>query len=399
MTAALKIKNGRYYAVINYKAGEYYKQKWVALGLPAKNNKRKAESMLDEIKEQYASIDHVERDNASPLFADYIRSWVKKKMTTVEKSTWEGYYIYANKHIIPYFEPMRLHLEDVKPRHIADYYQDKYVSGRLDGKPGGLSIPSIKKHSIVIKEALDDAVLAELIPRNPAVGVKMPAKNTSKVERKFLTVDEANELLRALEGHILQALVYVTLYYGLRRSEVLGLKWDAIDFDRGTLTIKHTVVKNLTVVAKDAVKTQASFHTYDLIDDVKLVLLNERERQARHKADLASSYNNTGYVFVWDDGTPLRPDYVTRGFQRVLKNSGLPPMRFHDLRHSTASILFDKGWNLKDIQSWLRHASIDVTSDIYTHITEDRKARMASELNSTFIIDNKEEQNETGKKN
>ena len=214
----------------------------------------------------------------------------------------------------------------------------------------------------------------------------MPAKKISTREKTFLTADMANDLLKAFEGHPLQALVYVTLYYGLRRSEVLGLRWSAIDFDRNTLSINHTVVKNRTIVEKDTVKSQTSFHTYLLIEDVKNVLLQEYKKKEENAQKFASAYKNTDYVFTWEDGTLFRPDYITRGFQRVLKHNGLPMMRFHDLRHSTASILYDKGWDIKDIQSWLRHSSIDVTSDIYTHITEDRKSRMATELNSTFKI-------------
>ncbi|MBQ7171925.1 MAG: site-specific integrase [Clostridia bacterium] len=384
MTAVLKIKGDRYYAVLNYKEGTEYKQKWISLGLPVKNNKRKAEGMLDEIKREYA--DGYETPAGDMMFTAYIKQWLIKKKPCVELSTWEGYQIYAERHIIPYFEPLRLSLRDLKPKHIQEYYQYKYTSGRLDNKPGGLSIPSIKKHSIVIKEVLDDAVLAELIVRNPANGIKMPAKNISTREKTFLTADKANLLLKAFEGHPLQALVYVTLYYGLRRSEVLGLRWSAIDFDRNTLSINHTVVKNRTIVKKDTVKSQTSFHTYLLIDDVKDVLLQEYRKKKENAQKFSSAYKNTDYVFTWEDGTLFRPDYITRGFQRVLKHNGLPMMRFHDLRHSTASILYDKGWDIKDIQSWLRHSSIDVTSDIYTHITEDRKSRMATELNSTFKI-------------
>ena len=125
-----------------------------------------------------------------------------------------------------------------------------------------------------------------------------------------------------------------------------------------------------------------------LIDDVREALLEQRKRQQENKEKYGAAYKDSDYIFTWEDGTLYRPDYVTRGFQRVLKAHGLPMMRFHDLRHSTASILYDKGWDLKDTQSWLRHSSVEVTGDIYTHITEARRARMAAELNSTFDIGN-----------
>lgn len=384
MTAVLKIKGDRFYAVINYKEGSDYKQKWISLGLPVKNNKRKAEALLADVRKKYEEI--YERPYGDMLFTTYLRRWLERKKPYVELSTWEGYQIYVEKHIIPYFEPLGLSLRELKPQHIKDYYNAKYVGGRCDGKDGGLSIPSIKKHGIVLREALGEAVIEDMITRNPADGVKMPAKDISMREMRFLTAEEANNVLMAFAGHPLEALIYTTLYYGLRRSEVLGLQWKAISFERNTMTICHTVVKNLTVVEKDSTKTQSSFHTYDLIPDVKEVLLRQKSRQEENLRVLGAAYHKSDYAFTWDDGTLFRPDYVTRGFQRVLRANGIPEMRFHDLRHSTASILYDKGWDMKDIQLWLRHSSIDVTADIYTHISENRKASMAQTLNSTFKL-------------
>ena len=389
MTANLKVKNDRYYAVINYKEGNEYKQKWIALGLPAKNNKRKAEAMLNEVKKKF------EEQYSTPAgdmpFVLYIKQWLEKKKPLIQMSTWEGYEIYATRHIIPYFEPFKLSLRELRPQHIKDYYEFKYTQGRMDGKEGGLSIASIKKHALVIREALNDALVGEYIPRNPAHGVKLPAKDVPQREKVFLDADQANQMLQAFKGHPLQALVYVTLYYGLRRSEVLGLRWSAVDFEKGTLTINHTVVKNRTIVRKNTTKTQSSHHTYLLIDDVREALLIQRELQAKNRKEFGALYQESDYIFTWGDGSLYRPDYVTRGFQRVLKSHGLPMMRFHDLRHSTASILYDKGWELKDSQSWLRHSSVEITGDIYTHITEARKAKMAMQLNSTFNIRGEDE--------
>lgn len=388
MTVTLTIKNNRYYAVVNYKEEDQYKQKWIALGLPVKNNKRKAEAMLDEIKKDFQ--ERYSTPAGDMLFVIYIKQWLQRKKPLIQLSTWEGYEIYVTRHIIPYFEPLKLSLRDLRPQHIKGYYEFKYTEGRLDGKPGGLSVASIKKHALVIREALADALLDEYITRNPAEGVKLPAKDIVKRERVFLDAEQANQMLRAFNGHPLQALVYVTLYYGLRRSEVLGLRWSAVDFERGTLTVNHTVVKNKTIVRKDTTKTQSSYHTYWLINDVRDALLAQREFQNNNRKIFGDAYKDSDYIFTWDDGTLYRPDYITRGFQRVLKAHGLPIMRFHDLRHSTASILYDKGWDLKDSQSWLRHSSVEMTGDIYTHIKEARKAKMAEQLNTTLNLGERE---------
>lgn len=379
MTASLKIKKDRYYAVINYKDGGSYKQKWISLGLSVKNNKRRAESMLEKIKSEYES--EYSTPSGDMLFTDYMQRWLYEKKPMVELSTWEGYQVFIERHIIPYFEPFHLKLRELKPQHIKDYYRDKYVSGRVDGK-GGLAIRSIKKHGAVIKEALRDAVTDEMIAGNPAAGVQMPAKETTKTHEVFLTAGDAREVMKAFAGHLLEAIVCVTLYYGLRRSEALGLRWGAIDFEHNKLSINHTVVKHKTIVAKDSTKNDGSRFTFDLIPEVKDILIKQREFQQHNRDVFGKAYVENDYIFTHEDGTVLRPDCVTRGFQRVLKRNGLPKMRFHDLRHSTASILYDSGWDIKDIQIWLRHASIDVTADIYTHISKSRKASIGNSLGS-----------------
>lgn len=387
MTVTLKVRGGYYYAVVYYKDGNSYKQKWQSLGLPEKNNKRRAEKMVEELREQYASS--YSTPSGDMLFSDYVAKWLQNKQGLIRTSTWEGYKVVAERHIIPYFAKLKTSIRDVTPAMIRQYYVDKLSGGRMDGKPGGHTVVSLKNHGVVLKGALSDAVLDGYIRDNPAREVRIPSRDDPKKERVFLTAAEANELLKAFDGHELQPIVYVTLYYGLRRSEALGLRWSAIDFERNKLTINHTIVKNLTIVASDTTKTNSSYRTFDLIDDVKQVLLKQRESQIKNRKRFGKSYIDSDYIFTREDGSLYRPDSVTRGFERVLKSHGLPPMRFHDLRHSTASILYDKGWDLKETQMWLRHSSLDVTADIYTHISAERQAGMAERLNSTFTLSNK----------
>ncbi len=184
----------------------------------------------------------------------------------------------------------------------------------------------------------------------------------------------------------LQPMVYVAIYYGLRKSEVLGLRWQDIDFVRDTITIQHTVVKNKTIIEKDSTKTSNSRAVMALIDDVKNVLLGLREKEQGYRAFFGSDYIENDYVFKHENGKPYRPDTITRSFQRALKKAGLPIMRFHDLRHSTASILFDKGWDIGEVREWLRHADIDTTANIYTHVRQSRTIALGNEFNNTFKI-------------
>ena len=383
LSARLQDKDGRYYCVINYKEGERRRQKWISLGMTIKENKQKALALMEEKRAEFES--RMCLSGSTTYFVDYIAKWVNDRKGIVQQTTWEGYETYAYRHIIPYFEPLNLLLIDVKPIHIKQYYEHKYKCGRLDGKEGGLSIAAIKKHALILKQALDSAVLEEYITANPTAVVKMPAKLIPIREKKFLTLGEANDVLRAFQGHPLQSMIYVTLYYGLRKSEVLGLRWSAIDFQRNTLTVNHTVVKvKGGSMDKDQMKTASSYREYELIEDVRRELLELKERQMINRRLFGSEYVENDYVFKWENGKPFRPDTVTRTVERHLRAKGLPEITYHTLRHSTASILYDMGWDIMDIKHWLRHASVDVTADIYTHISQNRKKQLSKRLVGAF---------------
>ena len=267
----------------------------------------------------------------------------------------------------------------MKPLDIQRYVNAKLTSGRLDGKPGGLSPVSVQKHLYIIKQALNDAVLYGYISTNPAIPVRTPRRKTTQSNRTvFLEAEQASKMVSALgDSHAIQAAVLVTLLYGLRRSEILGLRWSSIDFERNTMTIEHTVVKSLTIQAVDDTKTISSHATFELLPEARALLIRQRDETADNHSD---------YVFSRSDGSVMRPDCLTRSFQRALRRNGLPPMRFHDLWHSTASILFARGWSLEDVKNWLRHADIETTSNIYLHYQQSRKLLVGKDLTGIFNL-------------
>ena len=323
LSARLQDKGGRYYCVVNYKEGGSHKQKWLSLGITTKESKNKAMKLMEEKRAEFES--KLCLSGTSTYFVDYLLRWLDGRQGMVQQTTWEGYVTYVNRHIVPYFEPLKLFLVDVKPIHIKQYYEFKYTSGRLDGKEGGLSISAIKKHALILKQVFDYAVLEEYISVNPTAVVKMPGRDVPVREKKFLTLGEANVVLRAFEGHPLQAMIYVTLYYGLRRSEVLGLRWRAVDFERNTITINHTVVTSKTgLLAKDQVKTASSYREYQLIEDVRTVLLKLRAQQRENKMLFGCEYEENDYIFKWENGKQFRPDTVTRTVERHLRSKGIP---------------------------------------------------------------------------
>ena len=198
-------------------------------------------------------------------------------------------------------------------------------------------------------------------------------------------------MLDAFQNEEIGPIVYVTLYYGLRKSEALGLRWQAVDFDANTITINHTVVGNGHIVRKDTTKTYTSRRTYELLPDVKALLLKLKDQQDDYKRRLGSGYHMNDYIFKNPNGVPYRPDSLTRSFKRALARHGLPQMRYHDLRHSTASILVDKGWDINDIKEWLGHADISTTANIYAHISHRKKVSLAKSLNGALSFEHKSE--------
>ncbi len=349
--------------------------------MPIKGNKRKAIEMLNRLLLEYES-NMQNTDCNDVLFVEYLKNWLKNKKNKVEITTWEGYYNTVVNHFIPYFKPLNLMIREIKPKHIVDYYDYKFSPE----KGGGLSLGTIKKHSAVLRNILNQAYLEEIIDRNPSLKVPLPKKDNEEPKGKFLTSKQANDLLKIFRGHPLQPIIYMTLYYGLRRGEVLGLKWSAIDFENNTIKINHTVTQTLTLVAKDKTKTATSKREYYLLPEIKELLLNLRTEQRKNQKLFGNEYKMNDYIFTWEDGRPYRPDYVSKAFHKVLTKNNFPEMRFHDLRHSCASILYDKKWELKDIQTWLGHADIQTTANIYTHISNSRKNNMAKDIQNTFLL-------------
>lgn len=304
------------------------------------------------------------------LAREYFGNWLSQQRLFLQTSTYEALEVYYRKHIIPFFYDKGL--EDIKPSDVQAYVNYKLSpAGRADGG-GALSMVSVRKHLAVLRQSFDYAVIMDLVPRNPCAPIRLP-KNKEKPKREvFMNKQEAQIMLDGLKGSYIYPVVAITLFYGLRRSEVLGLKWSAIDFKRNLIHINHTVVKNVTIEAKDSTKTDSSNRTFELVPEIRK-LLSELPR-------------NSEYIFSWPDGTPYRPDSVTKTFQREIARLGLPRMRFHDLRHSTTSILFDMGLSLEEIRDWLGHADIETTSNIYLHYKADRKRLTADKLKGVFSL-------------
>lgn len=171
----------------------------------------------------------------------------------------------------------------------------------------------------------------------------------------------------------------------MRKSEVLGIKWDSIDFSNKMLTIKHTRVEGRTVVEKDKTKNQSSLRSFPLSDDMLDLFLALKEDETKNRKLFGSEYKQNDYVFKSEDGTPYRPNYISKKHTQILNKYGFKHIRFHDLRHSCASLLNAEGFTLKDIQEWLGHSDIQTTANTYAHLDIKRKQDIANKLSNIIV--------------
>ncbi len=379
---SLQERNGIYHVYYRLNG----KQKSKSLGISVKgNHKREAERAKDEFLRSLEENPHM-LDKVS--FVDYIKAWLISVENTVDTKTYDSYKQYANGHIIPYFMDKNLMLQDITIKDIEKYYNYKSISGRLDGKQGGLSLRSIKLHGVVLNLIFKRASYEGIIKDNPCTYAKYPVSNITvkKTETSFYTVNQCEQLLNIVKGTPLYNMVFITFMYGLRRSEMLGLKWDAIDFGNETISIQHTVVLSDTVLKKDKTKNTSSKRKYPLLPEVKMLLDEMLDEQENNRKLFGNCYTESGYIFVKQDGKPYYPSYPSHELRKVLNRKNLPYIRWHDLRHSTASMLIEKGWHMKDISNWLGHADIGTTMNIYGHISMEHKRQLGNSLSGLISV-------------
>lgn len=381
MNVSLQEKKGTYYAVFRVTdANGKETQKWVSTKIKADGrHKREAKKEAQRIAAEYEAAKTV--DYKKITFDEWILEWLQQKKTEVDSITYSGYESYAKNHIIPYYKYKKIQLQKLTPHDIQTYYNDKSKLS-TDKEGAGLSGKSLRNHHVVIRGALESAVRENIIPFNPADRVKLPKKE--KFVGCAYTLQETQSLLEIVRGTTIEDIVTVTVHYGLRKSEALGLKWSAIDFEKGTLEIKSTVVRFSKVVEKDRTKNQSSHRTYPITTEMAVLLKKIRLRQSENRLLSGECYHVSDYVFTWPDGRPFTPDYVSRKFSQVIAKGGLPHVRFHDLRHTTASLLISNGYSMKHVQEWLGHGDIGTTMNIYSHLDFAEKVEVADGIGKLF---------------
>ena len=285
-------------------------------------------------------------------------------------------------HIVPYFEPTGITLGGLQARHIQSFYLHELET---------LKATSVLRQHANLHKALKYAVKLDLIPGNPVDKVERP--KPEKYLAAYYTAEEMEQLFEASRGHRLELVIQFAAFYGLRRGEVLGLRWDAVDFEAGTLTIRHIVTStNLeakhVLVEADRAKTKSSLRTLPLVASFAQRLRALKEQQAYNEKLCGNCYKQKykGYLFVDEMGNLILPNAVTDGFARLLADHGLRKIRFHDLRHSCASLLLKQGVPMKQIQEWLGHSDIATTANIYAHLDSQSKQLSAATMEQALPL-------------
>ena len=383
ITKTLSSGKTRYYIRLNFKQNGVWHTKTLSTGLEAKNNKRKAEALIPQYLDKYSYLEQTQINNtvfdSNVTLYNYLEAWLQSKRLNLRESTSEAYTFRVEK-IKRYFKGSKIKLIDVSPAVIDEFFNYSLKFGKTNQKTGqkeALSVRSVRSYKSILNAVFNQAIIDVLISSNPVSCVRVHGKKNKDYseEMLFMTELEISDFLHFLADKYprLVGIAFMGAYYGLRRSEILGLKWDAIDFEKRTIAIQHTIVRVKQIQAGNVTKTNAGNRTLYLFEAATKCLQAIRNKQEEDRNFFGNSYANTsGYVFTWEDGRIYDPNYISREFKKASAAFGRPEITLHKLRHSCASMLINKGWDIKKLQYWLGHEDVQTTLNIYAHFNRER---------------------------
>lgn len=334
ITAVISQKKGRdyYYIIVSYYLSNGKRvQRWIKTEFPINgNNKRKLEQKRIEVLQEWQ--DKLVLDESEMLFFDYLKQWLEETKYTISKNTYYSYKQVIHNVICPYFAERKIKICDLKPYHIQDFYTYKLNNDKVTAN-------TIHHYHANISKALRYAYKMGRIESNPADKVDLPKKNRHVAN--FYTVEELKALLKAAKGSPIEPVVLLASWFGLRRGEIIGLRWQDIDFTNKILYINGTVkdkgmsgskIKNLYY--EPTAKTSSSIRSFPMSDSAVKYLSELKTKQEKRKQ------KNKLYIHTWDDFVCVRPDgsllpleYVSRAIPKLCEKAGLKRIKLHELRH------------------------------------------------------------------
>lgn len=329
------------------------------------DNETEARILLKEFRKKWTkfhfSNSEEKNDTEDIIFSDYLLNWVEQQ--DIGSYTRRNYRFIAKK-IVEYFGKTFL-LKDIKAYHIQQLYNHLLKDKKLKAN-------TILRYHAVIRKCLQTAVKQRLVINNEADLVDKPRKK--RYIAKTLTRDQLLEIFEEIQGTYLALPMFLSMHQGLRRSEALGLLWSNVNLDDGTMIINNTLLEDDTrqLFNKRGTKNKSSGRTLPLIPEVLEALKKIKKQQEQNKRMFKSSYNKKFFdnVCVKENGDIIRPDYVSQKFKEITRRLGHNDIHFHCLRHSYATLLFEKGMDLKLISALLGHSCYNTTSETYLHLSD-----------------------------
>ena len=299
--------------------------------------------------------------SASSTVEDFLEDWLWGKQS-LRPSTHASYETHVRRHLVPYLGKLRL--DRLQAGDVQKMYR---LLAEQDGRGGRpLSVSSLRRIHATLMSAMNTAVRRGLLDRNPADTVELPS--VTKPRLRAWTEQELGEFLHSCRTDRLHPMFVLLGLVGLRRGEVVGLLWEAVDLNRGTLRIEQSAVRIGKNMVLGPPKSASGTRTVAIDDETARRLHWHQCRQRMELLRATGQGVTPAYVFTTPAGEPLDPAYVSRRFDLLVKASGLPRIRLHDLRHSSASIGLASGESLLEVSRRLGHSSITITADTYSHV-------------------------------
>jgi len=312
----------------------------------------------------------------------YFDEWLAGHVPTLKPSTAKSYREVVQWYVKPRLG--RVKLVDLNALLIRSLYAELLANGGRRRR-AELSPATVAVVHRVLRKALNDAVLWGLLVRSPLLGVKPPRHQPP--EMRAWSPDEARRFLGAVVDDRLYALWVLVLATGMRRGELAGLRWGDVDLDAGVLAVRRSRVSVSYLVRESDPKTRSSRSTISLDARVIAVLRAHRRRQLEDRLAWGAAWTDTGYMFTSEDGLAVHPERITVLFGRLVASAGLPKLRLHDLRHTSASLMLVAGVHPKIVSERLGHSSISITLDLYSHVIPGLQAEAAEKLGEMILGD------------
>jgi len=363
-------KRGNKWAVVIYLGRDETTGKKLYRWHSGFKTKAEAERELARLVNDAHTGAYVEPEKMS--VAEYLRFWLGDIRSRVAPTTFHRYEIIVERHLIPALGKHQL--QKLHPAHIQAYYRDALENGRRDGK-GGLSKRTVLHHHRVLHEALEHAVQLQMLARNPADAVKPP--RPERKEMRVLDKDEIERLLETARRSRYYIPILLAIATGMRRGEILALRWEDVDLEGGRISVRQTLVKTGDGLQFTDPKTDRSRRVIRIGPLVVQALRRHRAQQAQEKLRLGPAYQDRGLVCAQANGKPYDPAEFSKAFTSLAKRAGFPDLRFHDLRHSHATLLLRDGTPIKAVAERLGHASAAFTLDTYGHSLPDMQEAAA----------------------